>query len=195
MSLINSTHFEKAAELEEGYTFAFFFRNNTHIKNKSGADLLLPATTLAGSCYSNMFFGCTSLTAAPSLPATTLAKVCYGGMFYGCTSLQKAPSLPATTLAESCYRSMFAGCTSLTAAPNLPATTLADSCYSYMFYGCTSLNSVTCLATNISISDYTTDWLYGVAASGTFTKAAGADWSGKTGDSGIPSGWNVVDKQ
>ena len=62
------------------------------------------------SCYSHMFHGCTSLTAAPSLPASTLAGSCYGYMFYGCTSLTTAPSLPATTLANNCYNSMFYGC-------------------------------------------------------------------------------------
>ena len=35
-----------------------------------------------------MFYGCTSLTTAPSLPATTLANNCYMNMFYGCRSLQ-----------------------------------------------------------------------------------------------------------
>ena len=95
--------------------------------------------TLADSCYSYMFYGCTSLTTAPSLPATTLATRCYSYMFYNCTSLTTAPSLPATTLAYSCYSYMFNNCTSLTTAPSLPATTLAYSCYSYMFNGCTSI--------------------------------------------------------
>ena len=95
--------------------------------------------TMAGSCYSSMFYGCTSLTTAPSLPATTLANYCYSYMFYGCTSLTTAPSLPATTLANYCYSYMFCGCTSLTTALSLPATTLVNSCYSYMFYGCTSI--------------------------------------------------------
>lgn len=34
-----------------------------------------------------MFYNCTSLTTAPELPATTLADSCYGDMFNGCTSL------------------------------------------------------------------------------------------------------------
>ena len=101
----------------------------------------LPATTLAENCYSYMFYGCTSLTTAPSLPATTLANYCYSNMFYGCRSLTTAPSLPATTLANYCYRNMFYGCTSLTTAPSLPATTLANYCYSNMFNGCTSLTT------------------------------------------------------
>ena len=65
-----------------------------------------------------------------------MADYCYSYMFYGCTSLTAAPSLPATTLADYCYNSMFQDCTSLTAAPSLPATTLASSCYNTMFYGC-----------------------------------------------------------
>ena len=115
----------------------------------------LPATTLAGSCYAYMFQGCTSLTAAPSLPATTLAGSCYSVMFQGCTSLTAAPSLPATTLADSCYQAMFRGCTSLTAAPSLPATTLANYCYSSMFQDCTSLTAAPSLpATTLAGSCY-----------------------------------------
>ena len=99
----------------------------------------LPATTLAYGCYNGMFHLCTSLTTAPALPATTLAENCYNSMFEGCTSLTTAPSLPATTLAYGCYSSMFRGCTSLTTAPSLPATTLTDGCYYFMFSECTSL--------------------------------------------------------
>ena len=101
--------------------------------------------TMANGCYSYMFYGCTSLTQAPSLPATTLTSSCYMEMFYGCTSLTQAPSLPATTLTSSCYMEMFYGCTSLTQAPSLPATTLTSSCYREMFYGCTSLTQIPAL--------------------------------------------------
>ena len=44
-------------------------------------------TTLATSCYTSMFSGCTGLTSAPELPATTLAGSCYRGMFGGCTNI------------------------------------------------------------------------------------------------------------
>ena len=47
------------------------------------------------------------------LPAKTLAKSCYAGMFLGCRVLRKVPDLPATTLAEYCYSSMFDECTNL----------------------------------------------------------------------------------
>ena len=148
---------------------ANFFKDSTGLKDASGLDLdgialanncyqnmfygctsltaapALPATTLIDYCYSNMFNGCTSLVNAPALPATTLAKSCYLNMFLDCTSLVNAPALPATTLVGDCYSNMFNGCDSLTTAPALPATTLADGCYSYMFYGCDSLTTAPAL--------------------------------------------------
>ena len=122
----------------------------------------------------------------------TLATNCYASMFYGCTSLTAAPALPATTLANSCYEMMFDGCTSLASAPALPATTLAEGCYWGMFWDCTSLSAITCLATDISATNCTYNWVNNVAASGTFTKDAPmSGWT--TGQNGIPSGWTVQD--
>ena len=122
---------------------------------------------MASYCYSSMFFGCTSLTIAPSLPATTLAGYCYRFMFYGCTSLTAAPSLPATTLEGYCYRSMFYGCTSLTTAPSLPATTLASYCYYNMFQGCTKIK-----LSSTASGTYTKS--YRIPKSGTGTMASSA---------------------
>ena len=101
--------------------------------------------TMAEACYVYMFFGCTSLTQAPTLTATTLADYCYCGMFVRCTSLTQTPVLPAITLSYGCYQDMFFGCTGLTQAPALPATTLASYCYSDMFYGCTGLTQAPAL--------------------------------------------------
>ena len=101
--------------------------------------------TMANYCYSDMFYGCTSLTSAPALPATTLAAYCYRNMFYGCTSLTTAPDLPATTLTGSCYTYMFGGCEALTTAPELPATKLVNKCYSNMFLSCKSLTTAPAL--------------------------------------------------
>ena len=137
-----------------------------------------------------MFAYCTSLTAPPTLPATSLAANCYQGMFYGCTSLATAPALPATTLKWGCYAYMFYGCTSLTTSPILPAAELVTSCYYQMFYGCSSLSRITCYNTIVQVNSLS-DWVYGVAANGTFIKAASVNnWP--TGASGIPNGWNVV---
>ena len=151
----------------------------------------LPATTLTYQCYNSMFQGCKSLTQAPVLPANSLVGDCYKYMFAGCTSLTTAPELPATTLAQDCYNSMFDSCTSLTTAPELPATILDSGCYSYMFYGCTKLKYIKCLATDISATNCTKNWVDGVAATGTFVKSLNmSGWT--TGISGIPEGWTVL---
>lgn len=167
------------------------------------AQSVLPATTLESHCYAHMFNGCESLTSAPQLPATALDTYCYAYMFSGCTALTSVQSaLPATTLAQGCYEYMFSGCKSLGVAPQLPAATLVDNCYENMFSDCTSLTAITCLATSISATDCTTDWVSGIGCSVwdeeepygclcTFTKAASmSDWI--EGDSGIPYDWTVV---
>ena len=69
--------------------------------------------TVVEYAFNYLFEGCTSLTKAPVLPATTLAYSCYKCMFYRCRSLTKAPELPATTLTSNCYSYMFEGCQSL----------------------------------------------------------------------------------
>ena len=170
------------------YCYRYMFRGCTSLVTAP----TLSATTLADECYREMFKGCIRLETAPSvLPATKLADYCYYGMFAGCTGLTSVPTLPATTLTDSCYRRMFQDCTGLTRAPELPATRLAYECYQYMFYNCTSLNYIKCLATDISSSDCTGNWVYNVASTGTFVKDASmTSWT--TGESGIPSGWTVV---
>ena len=147
--------------------------------------------------FNNLFYNNKGLTSAEnlSLPATTLADSCYSNMFYGCTSLVTAPELPSTTLADSCYSNMFYGCTSLVTAPELPATTLADYCYGYMFYDCTSLNYVKAMfTTDISQNDsYTNGWLIDVSATGTFVGNAEASWLDNftKSDSTVPEGWTI----
>ena len=151
----------------------------------------LPATNLAPKCYEGMFDGCDSLTTAPELPALELADSCYQSMFHYCHSLTTAPALPATTLAPYCYNSMFDGCDSLTTAPELPALALADSCYQSMFSNCHFLNNITVYAHDISALDCTTDWLSGVAPTGTFRNLGFATYPTDS-TSGIPSGWTLV---
>ena len=214
MSLIYGDDFKNKLTISSTYAFASLFQGCANLV--SAENLILPATTLASRCYLHMFDGCSSLTVAPELPATALAIWCYSQMFQNCTSLTTAPKLPATTLADDCYLSMFNGCrnlttapelpattlvddcyyqmfkncTSLTTAPELPATTFVDSCYYQMFYGCTKLNYIKCLATNV-VYNSTTDWVKGVASTGTFVKNPNKTWP--TGVNGIPSGWTVQD--
>ena len=192
--------------------YVFMFQNCTSLTTAPS----LPATTLAAECYGNMFLGCTGLTTAPQLPAKTLAENCYLSMFNGCTELITAPELPATTLAQSCYYSMFQNCTSLTTAPELPATTLANRCYHSMFNGCTSLttapelpaetllnwcyqnmfsgcsslNYIKAMFTTTPSATYTSNWVSGVAANGTFVKNSAAQWD-VSGVNGVPTGWTV----
>jgi hypothetical protein len=114
-------------------------------------------------------------------------------MFNGCINLVSGPEiLPANTLFDRCYKGMFSGCSSLINAPELPATALTEDCYRNMFSNCSSLNYIKCLATDISASDCTSNWVYGVANTGTFVKSPNMlSWT--TGNSGIPSNWTVQD--
>ena len=139
--------------------------------------------------FCSLFRG-SSIITPPTLPAITLAQSCYSNMFYNCTSLTTAPTLPATTLASYCYYSMFYRCTSLVTAPTLPATTLESNCYSYMFGNCTSLNYVKAMFTTTPDTAYTNNWLNNVAVNGTFVKNANATWN-VTGVNGVPSGWTI----
>ena len=125
-----------------------------------------------------------------ALPATILSEDCYTSMFEHCTSLTTAPELPATTLARYCYHLMFSDCTSLTTAPELPATTLARYCYGNMFQGCRNLNYIKAMFTTTPSNTYTSNWVQGVAATGTFVKSTAASWN-VTGANGIPTGWTV----
>lgn len=149
----------------------------------------LPATTLKFACYRRMFQGCTSLTEAPILPAATLLSgSIYFRMFQGCTSLIKAPGI-INTATSYCCAEMFDGCSALTEAPELTAKVLHNSSYRSMFRGCSNLAYIKCLATDLSANASVYGWVYGVAAIGTFVKAAGSSWP--NGQSGIPEGWTV----
>ena len=167
MSLLDETNFATKTDLPNvQYVFSNLFDGNTALTDAS--ELVLPATTLTDRCYYQMFMNCTALIAAPALPAPTLADRCYYQMFYGCSALTEAPVLPAPTLVESCYYQMF--------------------------NGCSSLNYVRCLATSgFNETDCTTNWLNGVAATGKFYMANGAEtaWT-ENSVNGIPSGWNVM---
>ena len=179
----------------------------TYYKISFGKDLVLVACTgdirtlidyktfktvdTSAAQFIVLFSGCTELKSAPELPAETLANRCYENMFVGCTSLTEAPALPATTLADNCYKGMFVNCTSLTVAPELSATTLAKGCYYEMFLNCILLDNITMLATDISADDCLKDWVKGVSAIGTFTKASSMTTLPENSTSGIPTGWSV----
>ena len=127
---------------------------------------------------------------------TITTEYAFAGLFLGASGMTNHNTyklvLPATTLAAGCYYGMFQGCTSLTRAPELPATVLVGSCYRQMFAYCSSLSYIKCLATDIPAQYCTTQWVIDISSSGTFAKHPNmTDWA--TGNSGIPSGWTVVD--
>ena len=183
---------------------------------------LLPAMTLAKSCYRNMFSNCKKIDSAPYLPAQTLKDNCYRAMFSNCNNLQNFPELTSTQLADSCYCYMFQYCEKLPIAPELPATTLAkacykgmfehchfsaapvlnapilvEACYEGMFAYCDWLTSVTCMATDNSANNCTTNWLDHVftQAGGntrTVTTKAGTTWPSNSAD-GIPENWKHIE--
>ena len=171
------------------------FEVKGNIMSLVSGDSFANADELTGTyTFTSLFSGCTGLTSAENfiLPATTLALYCYWSMFQDCTGLTTAPKLPVETLPMQCYSCMFAGCTSLTTAPELPAKKLTYLCYNCMFNGCTSLNYIKCLATDLTDDSTTNSWVVGVAASGTFVKAASMT-SWPSGQRGIPNGWTTVD--
>lgn len=176
-----------------GYIFQYMFRGCTSLTQAAAINYNL----VGNYALRSMFEGCTSLVNMPAMSITTVDK--YNSMyqmFKDCTSLQTA-NVSVTTFyaghAEAgSLAEMFAGCTSLTGA-TLPAPTICQTGYANMFSGCTNLRYIKCLATNLSATDCTAGWVDGVAASGTFVKAASADWSVKTGNDGIPAGWTVQD--
>ena len=168
------------------YGFSSMFKGCTSLVTSPE----LPATTLSIYCYASMFYGCKSITTAPVLPATELVNYCYQYMFDGCTSLVNVPELPATKLAFRCYMYMFRSCTSLITAPSLPATELDSYCYDSMFVNCSKLNYIKAMFTTTPGSTYTSNWVSGVASTGTFVKNKDATWD-VTGNNGIPEGWTV----
>ena len=187
-SLIYGEYFSGKTTVPK-YAFYDLFQLQPVI-NASGMTI----TAVGNNSYKWMFSNCHKLVSVPKIQLSTMAIRCFYGMFDGCTALTNVPTdmLTATTLASECYYEMFRNCASLTVAPKLPATTLAKGCYRGMFLMCLSLNSITCLATYVSATDCTKEWVIGVAANGTFTKASGfLGWS--QGIDGIPNGWTVQD--
>ena len=143
-----------------------------------------------------MFRGCTNLVSAPQIQATTAGQECCSSMFEGCINLEVAPELNFTTLAQNCFKRMFLMSRNskittpkMTKTPILRCATTASGCYEEMFKGNGNLVEVTCLKTDNTTA--CTNWLANTSSVGTFKKASGASWS--TGNSGIPSGWTVVD--
>lgn len=61
-------------------------------------DATCQQTSVPMHAFYSLFRDSKKLTKAPELPAVLLSDDCYSEMFYGCTSLLNAPALPATQL-------------------------------------------------------------------------------------------------
>lgn len=174
------------------------------------SNIKLKPTTAPKYCYYQMFSfdwqvasGNTHITTIPDgfLPATTLDEYCYYSMFASCTSLATVPSnlLPATIVPKYCYFGMFGSC-DLTVAPDLPAAILTEWCYSQMFVGNVHLNYVKCLATDISASHCTEQWM-NCTDTGTFVAASPSIWQNECYPAGayqptyvsdyVPTNWTI----
>jgi len=107
-----------------------------------------------------MFAFCPGLLTAPALPATTLAGACYSYMFKDCPSLVTAPVLPATTLAGDCYSAMFQGCSNL-ASIDVSFTSWTETTTGWVSYGVASSGTFTkpaALAETYGVSFIPTGW-------------------------------------
>ena len=94
--------------------------------NYIGQTTLVKSHTLCGLFMQNMVVDCKNMI----LPATSLTQRCYNSMFYGCTSLIAAPELPAKTLTDYCYHRMFSKCTKLNYIKCLATNISASECLS-----------------------------------------------------------------
>ena len=185
-----------AVSNSSGYTYfqcPAKFDVSGNIMSMIGGDNYKTTTSAGTYALRNLFYSTKVVDASNLvLPATSVSTYSYAYMFSGCTELVHSPKiLPANSIGQYCYYYMFNGCSKMLDSPELPAAILSRSCYAYMFYNCSVLSSIKCLTTNNNANGCTGNWVAGVAGSGTFTKAASfSNWG--TGNSGIPSGWTVV---
>ena len=180
-----------AMELKESCYESMF----TDCVSLTQAPSALPAIDAPPRCYFGMFRGCTSLINAPTIAATTCRKGPgkyandhFSYMFRDCTALANPPEIHLATLAYHALYFMFSGCTSLIRAPRLPAMTLEEGCYYGIFSGCSSLTEASIAATTTA-TDALTDWLDGVAASGTVYADPSLTLPTDSA-SGIPQNWS-----
>ena len=127
-----------SAYCEHGFFSGFTLSNKAHVYGNVNS-LTGNNTSVSERCFYGLFLNCSNLYTYERkkiiLPATTLANYCYSNMFYGCTSLTTAPELPATTLADGCYETMFMSCTSLNYIKALFTTTPGYGYTTYWVYG------------------------------------------------------------
>lgn len=154
----------------------------------------ISAKTIGKNGCREMFMECNNITTMPTLRATSLGEYCFSYMFSNCGLLGGTITLPATTTAKNCYSGMFES-TAITGA-TIMAKTLKQNCLTTTFKNCSNLNEVTVYATatsptNLMIGDITSNWLSGVASTGTFRNLGSLTFE-TDNVSGVPTGWTIV---
>ena len=154
----------------------------------------LSAKTIGTNGCREMFMECDHITTMPTLQATSLGEYCFSYMFSNCGLLGGTITLPATTTAKNSYSGMFES-TAITSAI-IMAKTLKQNCLTTTFKNCSNLNEVTVYATatspsNLMISGITSNWLNGVASTGTFRNLGSITFDTDS-VSGVPNGWQLV---
>lgn len=141
----------------------------------------------------SMFEQCTHLKNCPNLikQQKIAGYYVYNSMFKDCTSLTSVGAIPTWYLEGSgMCSSMFENCINLEQSPAIFTTSISTSgAFSKMFYNCKKLHTVYCLISNQFSSSGFSQWLTGVADSGTIYLLEGSTLP--TGENGIPETWNV----
>lgn len=114
-----------------------------------------------------MFRRCTSLTTAPELPATTLAYTCYNEMFLGCTNLNHITMLATDISASGCLYDWVNGVASTGTFVKHPGMDSLPTGVSGIPEGWTVQNSdgSSAATANISWSVQTGNWTEGANSS------------------------------
>lgn len=190
-TLIDYTDVSSVTVLPEG-CFRQLFQQDTALTDASAIDFSGITRTAQDSCQ-YMFSNCVNLIAGMDMDDVVyVVDSSLSFMYEDCTSLTTAPSMASLVTVEAggLYQT-FRYCTSLQTGVDLRSVTSVTtvSCY-YMYQGCSVLN----VAYAPSVASWNTsamsNWLSGVAASGTLYAPSGV--SIPTSSSGIPSGWTLV---
>lgn len=171
-----------------------FKGNNNRYYSGSGYNLFGGSATF--KAYGNilsLIYGDNYQTET-ELPSAVTSQHNFDSLFWKNSGITDASNIimPQNTK-NTCYHRMFEDCINLEKAPALPSATLEPYAYEYMFANCSKLVYVKCLATNMSATNCTSNWLGSVSSTGTFVKHPNATWP--TGEDGIPAGWTVIDAQ
>lgn len=168
------------------YAFSYLFRGFPMVNTPE-----MPADTVGEYGYSSLYRDIPYLTRSERLPALTVKNYAYGNMYAG-SGIEHPPVIAATTYLTGSLAGMFSDCGALLSAPHLLATSISRSCLLSAFRNCTHMTSIEVDFTSWGSSDPTTNWVSGVASSGTFVKPSSLPE--EYGVNRIPEGWTVINK-